>query len=901
MKTASSEKSIKQLITIFITFSLILSLSIMAMEDLFFEKGAQAVALDNAVNKIKERESVLRAFLNSATEHLEAIRRSDFFTAYLQNPDNTGTKSNLETLFLTLGAANPDIMKLRFIDRQGREQLRINRQNRGSPVHPVVAAELQDKAKRYFFTDSQTKPLEQVWFSTFDLNNENNQIEVPHRPTFRATLPVEQNGEFAGILIINYFVEELIEQLTYTPLYDMILCDDAGYTIFHYWHFNNDHSRCWGRFQYPTYNISAEFPQHFQEIENNQIYTNSSFVSRKLDLPITGGLIMILQLKQSYIESQEKKSQNQYLTTSIVVFVLSLVLTFFIIKIFSHTLLNLDKVTGLNEHLRHLQLRNNLALRVSKLGVWELNLQTQEVSWDAQMHQIYELNPNSEITLESWWDYIDQDDLQRIKDMLMTDLDNGELEDNSNFWITTPGGERKSINIFWIKEFSESQKPLRLIGTNQDVTKDIISQQKYKSLLENAADGIHILDNNGNITECSISFAENLGYTLEEAYKLNIEEWDKDLSRTGSDTLDEFLAKGRDAQQTFETIHQRKDGSRFDVQIKTRIIELEGKLYIYASQRDISAQKDTERAIIRSRDEFSTIFNTALEGIALLGLDTRFKRVNKKFCELLGYSEEELTSIHCYDLLLQNNVDRTRCVYNDVLHKGFVEDFEMEYIRKDGASRIIRSSIILMPNKTEYLMTSIDLTELHTAFEIIKTQSYTDELTQLPNRKAYNERINELIAQRNRYGITFSLLMLDIDHFKEINDTCGHKSGDCILITFSQLLIAIIRKTDYIFRIGGEEFVILLTNTNLNNAAILAEKIRQQIESKLKLNQDKKLTVSIGIAEVKANDDEDTLFKRADRRLYYAKEQGRNRCVTEIPQDAQIPDIPDLDLDNPNP
>ena len=110
--------------------------------------------------------------------------------------------------------------------------------------------------------------------------------------------------------------------------------------------------------------------------------------------------------------------------------------------------------------------------------------------------------------------------------------------------------------------------------------------------------------------------------------------------------------------------------------------------------------------------------------------------------------------------------------------------------------------------------------------------------------------------------------MYDIDDFKKINDEYGHSIGDDVLVEMSKLIKAHIRDSDYIFRIGGEEFIVLLTETQIDKAKLVAEKIRDSVENDLKTINDKKITISIGLTEVNENDMEDIIFKRVDELLY---------------------------------
>jgi diguanylate cyclase len=157
----------------------------------------------------------------------------------------------------------------------------------------------------------------------------------------------------------------------------------------------------------------------------------------------------------------------------------------------------------------------------------------------------------------------------------------------------------------------------------------------------------------------------------------------------------------------------------------------------------------------------------------------------------------------------------------------------------------------------------------------------TDALTQLPNRNAYDGHFAAEYARWHRYQTPLSLLVWDIDLFKQINDNYGHKAGDKTLIIIARLLEKYCRETDFVSRFGGEEFTMLLSDTDKKSAWVLAEKVRKII-AKTGFNSSGKalrITISCGIAELQQGDTQETVFERADKALYQAKKSGRNQCV----------------------
>jgi diguanylate cyclase len=179
--------------------------------------------------------------------------------------------------------------------------------------------------------------------------------------------------------------------------------------------------------------------------------------------------------------------------------------------------------------------------------------------------------------------------------------------------------------------------------------------------------------------------------------------------------------------------------------------------------------------------------------------------------------------------------------------------------------------------------------EIKRKSEEIEYESTRDGLTGLYNRRAYDQRINEVIADVNRYDATTALMICDIDFFKKINDTYGHKVGDLALKKLATLLKEQLRVNDIISRYGGEEFAIILPHTNLEGAQKAGESIRSYIDKATFSYKGQKipLTISVGVSQFKKGDDNNSVFERADRALYLAKHSGRNTVKTESDVDPE--------------
>ena len=175
-----------------------------------------------------------------------------------------------------------------------------------------------------------------------------------------------------------------------------------------------------------------------------------------------------------------------------------------------------------------------------------------------------------------------------------------------------------------------------------------------------------------------------------------------------------------------------------------------------------------------------------------------------------------------------------------------------------------------------------DITELHVLKEELQRQTRTDALTGIANRRSFFERAEHEFARSRRHGTPLSMAAIDIDHFKRVNDGYGHPTGDRVLLDFAACCQQALREEDLCARTGGEEFCLLLPETGHDAAIAIAERIRAMTQSchPCAEHPELQVTASFGVSSLLAGDaDFQALFARADRALYAAKDQGRNRVV----------------------
>jgi PAS domain S-box-containing protein len=456
----------QKLFIIFILFAIILSIVNVSVEKLYFEDSAKKVALANAVKKTIERESVFKNFVFQSEQTLYSIEKLDSFNEYLLDGSD---KDKLENIFLSYAMSQTSFMQLRYIDKDGFEKIRVDRDKENLQPFVVAKNKLQNKAHRYYFYDSKTKPLGKVWFSALDLNIERAKVEVPYRPTIRAMLPIQKDGKFNGVLIINYLMDGFIKKFTNAPLYDMILCDAKGYPLHHY-----EKSKSWGYYSDPKYTIENDFPTKYKDILNNKFTQTEHFVSRELDVPVYGGLYLILQLKKSYIDEQNEQSNFQYLTITLITLLTSIILSFIIVRFFTKSFFDIQQKT-LEQKIEFETIFN-----YSKDAIAITDLDTKFLKCNDAYLQMTGFT-NNEILNKSCSELTAPEDKIKVDEALKSVIKNGSIENLEKTCIVK---NDKQLNVNISISLLPDKKRLLFVGKDMTSLKHIQEQSKLISMGE---------------------------------------------------------------------------------------------------------------------------------------------------------------------------------------------------------------------------------------------------------------------------------------------------------------------------------------------------------------------------------------------------------------------------------
>jgi diguanylate cyclase (GGDEF)-like protein/PAS domain S-box-containing protein len=306
------------------------------------------------------------------------------------------------------------------------------------------------------------------------------------------------------------------------------------------------------------------------------------------------------------------------------------------------------------------------------------------------------------------------------------------------------------------------------------------------------------------------------------------------------------------------------------------------KSEITEKETEIRERKLVEAALRESEERYRTIIESIEDGYYEADTYGNMTFVNEVMSKILGYSAQELTGMNSIKLI---GTDNKKTVYRMFAGVFFSEKpisvFGLEIMRKDGKKRQIETSISLIKNlmgeKIGFRGVARDVDERKKQEENLIYTAYHDVLTGLKNRKWFYEKLSDLIKHAKRYQYEITLLYIDIDNFKKVNDRIGHEAGDLLLQIIAERLRNCLRKTDAIARIGGDEFTVILDNpTEDLSPEVVAGKIVESIQKSYRIHEQNidYISASIGISSFpKDADDLESLVKKADTAMYLAKEK----------------------------
>lgn len=306
-------------------------------------------------------------------------------------------------------------------------------------------------------------------------------------------------------------------------------------------------------------------------------------------------------------------------------------------------------------------------------------------------------------------------------------------------------------------------------------------------------------------------------------------------------------------------------------------------LEIFAGQAAIAISNELQTQRLRASQEmFRLAFESAGTGMAVIAMDTthpgRFRQVNPAMCKILGYTEQELLTRSCLELTHADDLEPNRTALADLV-SGHAANYQADkrYVHADGHPVwvAVTASVIRGEDDADaYAIMSVeDISERRRAEDELKHRAHHDALTGVANRHGLRPRLARALQTAQQSRIEGAALFCDLDNFKAVNDAYGHAFGDQILAVIGGRMLEVIRDTDSVIRVGGDEFIVVADDVDLADAASLTERLRTAIQAPITVgDRTVRISVSVGIASIPIyGGDPDTIVRKADRAMYADK------------------------------
>jgi len=423
------------------------------------------------------------------------------------------------------------------------------------------------------------------------------------------------------------------------------------------------------------------------------------------------------------------------------------------------------------------------------------------------------------------------------------------------------------------------------------------SRERYVNFYDSAPVGYITLGSDGRFEEINLTGATLLG---EERSKLLHRSFVHLVTPEDRDRWQQHFISvlQHDKKLTCELCILRSDGTRLPVQLDSlRLLKNDKIAVMRIAMTDITERKRAEDSIREQEEFFRMITENIEDFIAVLDLEGRRLYNSPSYAKLFK-NIEIMKGTDSFAEVHPDDRDLVKRVFRGTVESGAGLQIEYRFVLPDGSIRHMESHGGLIRNRlgqaSRVVVISRDITERKQAEEKIHIQAFYDSLTQLPNRRMLDDRMNHAMAASKRSGRYGALMFLDLDNFKPLNDLYGHAVGDMLLIEVARRISSCVREMDTVARFGGDEFVVMLSELDLDKessiaqAHIVAEKIRIILARpyilRIKIKGDTEIefehhcTSSIGVVMfINHEYSPEELIKWADREMYQAKESGRNR------------------------
>lgn len=454
----------------------------------------------------------------------------------------------------------------------------------------------------------------------------------------------------------------------------------------------------------------------------------------------------------------------------------------------------------------------------------------------------------------------------------------------------------------------KSGNVIGVLGIARDITavkniqQELENKEHYqRALLDNFPFMVWLKDENSNFLALNKPMALACGFdsATDLSGKNDYDVWPKKLAKRYR--KDDFEVLASNSCKTIEEPLETKNGSFWSETYKSAV-SVDGKVIgTVGFSRDITESKELQRSLIKERNLFKYYLNTVEAIIVSLDLQGKVTLINRKGCEILEYSEEELIGKNWFEFCLAQPEGKNKAypIFINLIEGNLegIAHIESSVVNKFNKKRLISWHYVCLYDEDKQIIGTLssgeDISVLREQQNRLEYMAHYDLLTNLPNRILLSDRLHQAMLQIKRNEFILAVIYLDLDGFKEINDTYGHDNGDLLLKYLSNKMKQILRSADSIGRFGGDEFVIILPELKTeHDANIMLNRILDTVSQPIFLNNiTMKVSASIGVTFYDHNDylDADQLLRQADQAMYQAKLLGKNRFhIFDLKQDKDI-------------
>ena len=538
------------------------------------------------------------------------------------------------------------------------------------------------------------------------------------------------------------------------------------------------------------------------------------------------------------------------------------------------------------------------AQRIARIGSWIFNLQNNTLEWSNETFHIFEVDPDQfEVSYESYLEAVHPDDRDMADKVYKESLKINHPPFRNTYRLLLADGRIKHIYETGETMFTPAGEAVFSRGTVQDVTERVEaeislqeSEQWFKAVTQQSTEGITVADPQGNYTFVNSAFCEMLGYSQQELLQMTV--FDVKASNQDHSTFEK--SKTSKQGQAIRVLLERKDGTEFIAEVIGKMIDINGVDHVLGTIRDITSQVRSEEALQISETQYRGLVDSIPDILYRTDMQGNITFISRSVYKLSGYTQEEATGMKMAEEVYVDPAER-KTFLAELEENEFVDDFEARLKRKDGSIWWGSTNAHLLKAGDDSVLgvegIIRDITERKRTEKQLNYQATYDALTGLINRHEFERRAVRLLSTLSTDSGEHALCFMDLDQFKVINDTCGHTAGDELLRQLGKVLQGAVSKRDTLARLGGDEFGVLMEHCTLDQAQRVANALLKRIQD-FQFSwegQSFRVGVSIGLVAVtKSTPNFTELLKQADAACYMAKDLGRNRIHTYLPEDTEL-------------